>query len=246
MISELHFIKTYNFFWNSLFNSAEDYIKSVNSVKIELFPLSIEFNDKPNRRILVNNIAFKMFQLGAEERQLPSTLISSAIVDLKQITSDQKNRLKNLRFGNLISTDLSAEENSIIISMADRIYNQYHTKEGLVISPLFKGCGMLFSSYGDVIYENTLVEIKAGDRNFKSIDLRQLYTYMALEYASTKRIFNHVELYNPRLGYLWREDIDTVSNSISGFSTVEILDEIISYLIDGMEFKTNMGIVGSD
>ncbi|MFY0626167.1 MAG: hypothetical protein JXR07_07730 [Reichenbachiella sp.] len=237
MISELFFIKTYNSFWNQLLNSAEDYIKSINAAGLEEVSEVIRDDDQPSRRILVNNVATRIFQLGIEKNILPSLLVSDNKIDLELVSEEQKERLLNLRFGSKLSSTLKSVEKGILLKMADGLFSHYFDKGNLQLNPRFNGCGMLFPSNGDLIYDRTLVEIKAGERNFKSIDLRQLYTYMAVSYADTKTIYDKIELFNPRNGVVWTEEVDEVSNSISGYSTIELLDEIIKFLINGMEVE---------
>jgi hypothetical protein len=50
----------------------------------------------------------------------------------------------------------------------------------LVLFPQFKGCGLLDGCAGDVLVGNTLYEVKAGGRFFRSIDLRRLLVYSML------------------------------------------------------------------
>ncbi len=54
------------------------------------------------------------------------------------------------------------------------------------VSPRFEGCGWLDECEADFLTSNVLVEVKAGDRAFRSIDLRQVLIYCALNFASKK------------------------------------------------------------
>jgi hypothetical protein len=235
MISELYFIKTYNSFWNQLLFGAEDYVKAINSTGFKSSLNRIGIDDTPNRRILINNISFSLFKKAVNDE---IKLQETNDIYLIQLAEKEKILLSNVKFSNALNSDLNSNEIEIIKEISKRLFEKYIKKNKLLVSPKFNGCGMLFSSYGDLIYnDNTLVEVKAGDRNFNTKDLRQLYTYVALNYASTNVIFENIELFNPRTGKLWKENIEVVSNSISEYSTIEIIDEILKFIQDGMYFE---------
>jgi hypothetical protein len=114
--------------------------------------------------------------------------------------------------------------------ISDSLIKNYSKVYKRTIRPKFKGCGILFETEGDIIYSNTLAEIKAGDRNFGILDIRQLYVYLALNNISPSYEINMIELFNPRTGILWNEYVDIVSENIAGTPTIEILYEIISFI----------------
>lgn len=103
-------------------------------------------------------------------------------------------------------------------------------KSRLKVRPLFPGCGILNSAEGDIFYSGTLVEIKAGQRNFSILDIRQLYISLALNQFYNRYNILFIELFNPRTGLLWRENKEIVSQNISGNSTIEIITEIINHV----------------
>ncbi|MFA7359402.1 MAG: hypothetical protein WC139_00040 [Candidatus Kapaibacterium sp.] len=240
MISELTFIREYSSFWEKIFPGADFYIRGINSVlsKKYIDKLSIS-EDDTNRRALVNNVAFCLFDLLIKKSIKLDKLDTVNFESKKMIRLIELERYKlsNSRFGDILTSEISVSEKPVIIELSKRLFNYYSKKPHIIISPRFKGVGILNSVEGDVAYDNTLSEVKAGGKNFKIQDLRQLYIYLALNYISTKKIdFTRIELFNPRTGMLWSEEIENVSSNLSGTSTAEILNDIIFYISE--EFKS--------
>lgn len=232
MISELTFIRSYNTFWNSLFPGGDDYIRLINSALVERFDKPLNFDDIPNRRALINGVSFSLFE-SVVTNKVKITDINGLATDdklLKKLITREKMSLSNLAYGVRLSSTINEEELKVIKSISKRLIQQYFKKQSLKMRPAFKGCGVLFEATGDVVYADTLSEIKSGDRNFNIQDLRQLFVYLALNHQSNDLQISRVELCNPRTGVIWREDIDTVSENIAGSSTIEVYNEIINFI----------------
>lgn len=232
MISELAFIRSYNTFWNTLFQGGEDYVRLINSAFGEKFEKPLNFDDIPNRRALINGISFSLFELVSKKEfsivEIEKLNIRSVL--LKEILIKEKKILPHLKFGNTNSNRINQEELKVIKLISKRLINQYSKKSQLIVKPGFKGCGIIFEANGDIIYDNTLTEIKAGDRNFNIQDIRQLYVYLALNHHSKDFKISQIELCNPRTGVIWREYIDIVSDNVAGSSTIEIYHEITNFI----------------
>lgn len=234
MISELTFIRTYNTFWQVLFPGGDDYIRLLNSAIRRDFKKEVNLNDEPSRRALINSAAFALFELEKNNYQSRKT----SLINSLQISDDTTERLiknqievlSNLRYSEKLSPNISSREFIAIKTLAKRIYSKYAFKPEIIIRPKFEGCGIIFQANGDIYYENTLVEIKSGQRSFSIQDLRQLYVYAALNHINQPYRITHLELFNPRTGHFWNEEIDIVSDSISGSPTMEILNEIIYFI----------------
>lgn len=232
MISELSFIRTYNTYWKSLFPGGEDYIRLINSALGDSFATQIKIEDKPFRRALINNISFSFFEM-VTNKEISIQELDKLTLETKSLKSSvtkETKSLSNLRFGDKLSSKLSDDELTIVKTIAKRLVTQYSTKSKIIVRPKFQGCGILFEANGDIHYQNTLVEIKAGQRNFSIQDLRQIYIYGAMNHPTKKYEINQIELCNPRTGILWKEYIDVVSENIAGASTVEIFKEIITFI----------------
>jgi hypothetical protein len=98
--------------------------------------------------------------------------------------------------------------------------------------PKFKGCGILANCEGDVLTKDTLFEVKAGDRNFRIPDLRQLLTYSALANEADELTFSKIGLLNPRTGAFWIRDLDVVCRAISGVRSFDVFGKIVETLTE--------------
>lgn len=232
MITELSLIRSYSTYWKSLFPGGEDYVRLINSALGKKVHDSIHIDDKPQRRALINNVSFNIFEnlINNSIDFNDFKVIDSNSSFLKEVIKEEKKQLSNLRYGTDLSIKISDTDLDLIKWLTSSLFNNYKSKNGLVIRPKFKGCGLIFEAEGDIFYDSTLTEIKAGDRNFGIHDLRQLYVYLALNYASKSYDIRKIELFNPRTGVIWREYIDVVSNNIAGSPTLEILNEIIDFI----------------
>lgn len=232
MISELVLIRSYSTFWKALFPGGEDYIKLINSGLGKKVNDTFNIQDKPHRRALLNSISFSIFEKYINKEishEVYKSLEPNSLL-LKNIAHTERSRLANLRFGKDLSVKISEIDFRLIKWISDALVKNYSKVYRRTIRPKFKGCGIIFEAEGDIIYYNTLVEIKAGDRNFGIQDIRQLYVYLALNNLSPNFEIEKIELFNPRTGILWNEHIDIVSDNIAGTPTIEILYEIISFI----------------
>ncbi|WFU71964.1 hypothetical protein [Bradyrhizobium sp. CB2312] len=103
----------------------------------------------------------------------------------------------------------------------------------LLIEPSFPGCGMIDAGKGDLIYSNALYEIKAGDRLFRSVDVRQLITYSALNYVSKRFQIDSLGLFNPRVGVSATIPVDDLCAEISGKQSSDLFFDIVAAISSG-------------
>jgi len=145
-----------------------------------------------------------------------------------------------LRRGNAVIDkfdDPSALEYDEILRLTNSIANfcnQHAIREFPVkFGPHFLGCGIVDSSEGDVLMGECLYEFKAGDRSFRTSDLRQLLTYCALNFASHQFKITSIGAVNPRHGTFFALDIETVAFEMSNKSPIELLSEIVYFVSGG-------------
>ena len=112
-------------------------------------------------------------------------------------------------------------------ALSFRLLHYFPEQTATLLRPKFSGCGLLSNCEGDLIEGDCLYEIKAGDRGFRIVDLRQLLTYAALAYASRSLTFTYIGLFNPRTGVAWRKSLEDVCQAISGFRLNDLLPTLI-------------------
>jgi hypothetical protein len=81
-----------------------------------------------------------------------------------------------------------------------------------------------------LIASNVLYEVKAGDRFFRSIDIRQLILYSTLS-GSFK--IERLGLFNPRIGISATIPMDDLCFEISGKNSAELFSEIAAVVSSG-------------
>ncbi|WP_148773596.1 hypothetical protein [Bradyrhizobium rifense] len=103
----------------------------------------------------------------------------------------------------------------------------------LLTEPTFPGCGMIDSCKGDLIASDALYEVKAGDRLFRSIDVRQLIVYGALNFIAKRFKIERLGLFNPRIGIGATMSADDLCFEISGKQSSELFSEIAAAFSSG-------------
>lgn len=233
MISEKTFIKYYSSFWDQLLPGADHYLRMINSgLKERIFP-PITIEDIPVRRALISSMAYNLFykyHKGIITKNEIDLLDSESPV-LAVIKEESFTKVSSLSNSDTFNSDLTVNEIKIVLILANRLCDFLKSKKNIKVYPKFQGCGLLFDCYGDLKYDKTLVEIKAGESNFSKFDIYQLITYGTLDYANGSLFdLQHFELLNIRTGVSWIESIETVCEIIAGCSSVELYSEITNFI----------------
>ena len=101
--------------------------------------------------------------------------------------------------------------------------------EPIIVFPPIAGCGLIDACEGDVIVGRRLYEVKAVDRNYRAIEVRQLLTYCALNHVSGESHLDGVGLLNPRRGTCVELDLDELCRDVSGESPAALFSEIVEF-----------------
>lgn len=221
MISETYFCANYGSIWRALTPSMEEFVRRVNLSGYDRFWQPISSNSDPAKRGLINESGFQLFSaiFGSAKAARPTKLddlIDAAVASAKSSIS-----LENQP--DLDEIDI--EEAKEIATRLLRFFGR--TPASVSISPNFSGCGIVSNCRGDVIAEDTIWEIKSGNRNFRSIDFRQLLIYSALDYAKNGRRLNKIGLANPRTGLTFQTSMDVFSYEISGLHASEVFERVL-------------------
>jgi hypothetical protein len=185
----------------------------------------------PNRRGLINEIAFNVYSAQLKNVEGERLALFAEAFKLAQL------KLSKLR--PLAQDEYTAPTND---ERAD-CYAQIHrmtsffrrVSQGseMEISPTFPGAGIIDTCQGDIFFGTTLYEIKAGQRNFRATDIKQLLTYAALNKLTDLRSIRRLGIFNPRMGISYEAPIDEICLEVSGCQSEELLAEIVKAASSG-------------
>ncbi|NRT72061.1 hypothetical protein [Clostridium beijerinckii] len=233
MINEKQFVESFNSYWKSILPLSKFFLKEVNRRYTKSDNNFLESNIVGRRRSFLSEIAFKLLKESYElnydiyENQnvyLRLDLIEKKCKELFKIYEKDENGL---------TEKLNDNEISEILTLAKRMkvfLNNNYTIENLVISPKFIGCGFVETCYGDILINDTLLEVKMVNRNFQLNDFKQVITYCALNSVSNTYDIKNIGIYNPRKGRHVIYELNDLCLNISGKTSLVLLGEIIDLI----------------
>jgi hypothetical protein len=225
VISEHQFAAHFSSVWHSIAPLSDGFWafenKQVDRIQVPLRPIAPK-----GMRAVINEAAFRAFCEIQPSPQPPSKGHLREVIHRNfQHALDYIARFSNAAAIQLSDVDSTCHDEAL--ALVGRLALYFPAHQATILKPSFAGCGLLSACEGDLIANNCLYEIKAGDRAFRVLDLRQLLTYAALAYASRSLTFSHVGLFNPRTGVAWRRSLDEVCESVSGLRPTDTLSALI-------------------
>jgi hypothetical protein len=124
-----------------------------------------------------------------------------------------------------------AEASELSIRMLSNLYDG--RLKSILLKPAFKGCGLVNACFGDALAQDgTVIEMKDGDRPYRSYEFRQIAVYAALHANSSGRYPSAIEVINSRRGVRYRAPLDQFAQEVAGQSGVDFLTEIVRAMSD--------------
>lgn len=224
MISERQLAKKYPSIWNELLPMSDRFMRRLN-LEARRYVEPFYSNVPPTYNALINEVSYRLYKHRNKEEGFGSD-------EYDQVFSDTKVYIEKLSNQSLkMDRELRVAIDHDIHLLCDRLsmfYEQNNNKNNLRFDPEFNGCGIIDACFGDIIVGKTLYEVKAGAREFRAVDLRQLIIYLALNAQSKSYNIKNIGLLNPRTGKYWMNDVNEVFLSVSGASAVEILSNFVA------------------
>ncbi len=218
MITATYLSRGFSSFWLQLTPWLNNYVNYLNKGGLQRIDTPLFSNDSPSFRAINNTVAFYKF--------IELHLTPDCSEDLSNAMNKAFLFLKKLPRNNLDDYKLTNENIEIITQQARRIFYKYRNVN-IIANPIFPGCGLILNAEGDFYYQDTLVEIKAGERNLYPSDIKQLIVYGALNYINKNGYpIKKFELFNPRQGIFYSESIENIGLSVSDKSIEEIFTEV--------------------
>jgi hypothetical protein len=188
-------------------------------------------SDKAGRKALIAELGFSLMV----ERLRPQETPTDPAKINEIAWNETRRRLKPfLGQGVDLDAPLQQSENIEVAAIEKRLMGFFNGNNfPIVARPLFKGCGFVDASEGDILTKSTLFEVKTVDRSFRSADLRQLLTYSALNSASREADISAVGLVNPRRGVSCEMQVGELCLDISGRSAENLFAMIVQVFSSG-------------
>ena len=182
----------------------------------------------PAERGVINEAAFLLFKRSISSGS-PDYFSEEAVAEAIEKAMKKNERLPRSISANFepMSTLAPYECSSI----AQNLYLHFRAEVApVIVNPTFPGCGWVSDAEADILCGTTLYEVKAGDRQFRLSDLRQLLTYCALNFSAKSHDIIDVSLINPRSGIIIKDSLDKLCWRTAGTSAVSVMSEIVSFI----------------
>ena len=225
MISEHQFSIHYSSAWHSV-APLSDGFWLVENKRINRIEAPLPSTAPKGMRAIINETAFRAFcDVYSASWSTNKDKLADAVHNNLQPAIDYVARFSNS--SQVLISDIDDSCHQEAVALAGRLLQYFPSQKKITLRPIFSGCGLLSVCEGDLIANDCLYEIKAGDRQFRLVDLRQLLTYAALAYADNALNFSHIGLINPRTGVTWRRSLDEVCRSVSGLRPSDTLSALV-------------------
>jgi hypothetical protein len=223
MISASTFVRQ-NSVWTQVAPYMEPVIHAANTTQLSLGTAVPSLSDN-QRKALIAETAFFVTDSNFNGESYSTNELSHKA---KQFFSELPHSLPS-------ETDLSSDEWQEVGLLA-RVTQRYtSTLSGPIFSSSIPGCGVVDTAIADVMAGTELIEIKTVTRPFRTYDLRQALTYVAMLYSSGC-IVQYITLLNPRRARVVKMSVGEIAAGIRGDSAVELLQDLIHSM---MEFQVS-------
>jgi hypothetical protein len=178
----------------------------------------------PSNRALINQVAFEAVK---EVVNLDPGSRHSWVKDIHNLSQCE---FKLIQEHWLSDAELN-EAGTLSSRMITSLFSSKNGK--ILINPYFKGCGYINSCFGDALTDNLrFIELKDGDRPFRSYEFRQLIVYAALHMNAGGGVAKEIQVINSRRGVSVAVQFSDFSHEVSGRSSYDLLSEVVRSISD--------------
>lgn len=226
MITERDLVEGHSSFWQLQAPSLGRLVRSINLAGRDPFQAPLETKASPDRIYLVNEVGF----------ELASSHFQGQVASLSQAVADVEREFEALEGVQGADFRLTPDEEYEAASIGNRLVEaipEYLPKQDIFQHrPRLRGLGALTDCYADMAFGTTLVEVKSGERNLRSIDFRQIIIYYVLSSMREEGSYNYCYIVNPRQGYRIFFNFDSLIAAVSAKPPVEFVAGFSDYLVD--------------
>jgi hypothetical protein len=229
VISETDFAQRYTSIWHQVLPMADVIARRLN-VSYRQFARPLTSTANPRRRAYINELGFRIFTSSMIDGLPRSPDPSIELVEqLEESTAFLISRLRSR--DEMPRPDPTEREEALSLSRRlFTFFNQFEHGALLRAAPEFAGCGIVNTCFGDLLSEPTLFEVKAGARDFRAVDVRQIITYCALNFAARRYDIKRAALINPRQGIFAEIDVHADLERASGVTASEVYAQLLDFM----------------
>jgi hypothetical protein len=231
VITEKSFVLSHASFWQELLPGCERFVRRMN-LALERFGEPVQPTCPPLMRGIVNELGMRIVAAardeGIESGQLPPSRIEFCAQEA--ITFIRRFRAWSRKEPSTLSPD-GIEEAKRLATWIDDFFKT-HADDTLRLFAALPGFGWLEDCACDALTTDAIFEVKSGDRTFRSVDIRQVFTYLALNQLSGGSLIKTVFLVNPRRAAFFQTTAETLSQVTAGRSVVELIQDIEVFLLE--------------
>lgn len=231
MTSERRFASTHSAFWNAVTPMAERFVRRLNPRPLR-FAYEVDTASDPGNRSLIAEVGFEVFSNHIEDGIVKSIPPSDEHIEIS--IARARVRLYGQTGDPSSQSSLTATDVHEAMEIGRNLWSYFFTNQlpSIELRPRFKGCGIISACEGDISSAVTLFEVKAVSRGLGVADIRQVITYLALQFAAGVPVFKSIAFINPRRGVSFEIDVAEMSNEVSGTEVYELLDDVVKYISD--------------
>lgn len=232
MIDATTFAHSYNAFWQENTPMCEHFVRRLNFEELDRFePPMADTNTRD--RAYIAEFSFSLFVEAMSDKLQDEKRSKESVYQLAKENTDQRMK-PYVRQGLILLTEFDDAQRREVEGITGRLLRFFSQCEApIILRPSFPGCGYIDESEGDVICGQTLYEVKTVDRRFRSVDLRQVITYAALNFVSGQFSVESIGIFNPRRGLFFENTLDNVCAEISGRPAADLLAEVVETISSG-------------
>lgn len=221
MISETRFARSYSSIWRELTPTLELFVRKANLRLVEREWIPLVSDIAPGRRAIINQVAFQT---------LKGSFSSSTTLADRLAWIEARENISAAELILVGTNTFSDSDIGEIRTLSRRMCRNLMIDQPYPVSlePTFAGCGVINECRGDAL-SSTLrfIELKDGDRPFRSYDFRQLVLYAALNMNQGGGVANEFQIINSRRGVSVTVPFTQFASESAGQSPVDLLSEVI-------------------
>lgn len=231
MISETRFARSYGSLWRELTPTLELFVRKVNLRMLDRQWVPLDSNIAPARRALINSVAF-----GSLKSAFGYTGdLTGRLAWLETSENIERTELELTGAQTFNEADV-AEVKALAYRMCLNLTRYQPSR--VELEPRFSGCGVINACTGDALSETLrFIELKDGDRPFRSYDFRQLVIYAALYMNEGKGVARELQIINSRRGVSVTIPFEQFTSESAGQTPVELLTEVVRIVSDANVYQ---------